>query len=169
VSGSYYIVLNIQVVPHARKRTEEFWRLCDNRYSYIYLCFHSQYGGNEGFSRTEYVRSLLLTTDSILNTDKLIRDRVCIQKSSENVYLGHFRQCKSPRVGILLHYFDLKCQNDKCLINAWRGGGGGGEGTHGLINWEINIVFFENYTAGSDPTSVTLHATHCILARYNKT
>lgn len=31
------------------------------------------------------------------------------------------------------------------------------------------ILSFENYTAGSYPTFVTLHVAHCILGRYNKT
>ena len=56
-----------------------------------------------------------MATESILNTDILIRDRACIQFFGSEILrklifcpprVGHLRQCKSPRVGILLHYLD---------------------------------------------------------------
>jgi hypothetical protein len=80
-----------------------------------------------------------MATESIINTDILIHDRACIQFFGSEILrklyfvpqgLGHLRQCKSPRVGILLHYLEpivghlqrFFCQNDKSPTNA-RGGG----------------------------------------------
>ena len=68
-----------------------------------------------------------------LNIDILIRYRACIRffgseilRKLENIFcpsrVGHLHQCKSPRVGILLHYLDP----DKCQE------GGGRSGTHGI-------------------------------------
>jgi hypothetical protein len=82
-----------------------------------------------------------MVTESILNTDILIRDRACIPFFGSEILrklifcpprVGHLRQCKSPRVGILLHYLDpvvghlqrffaKMTKPDKCP-----GGGGGG-------------------------------------------
>jgi hypothetical protein len=50
--------------------------------------------------------------------------------------VGHLRQCKSPRVGILLHYLDpvvghLQHFFAKMTI-ARQTPGGGGMGTHGI-------------------------------------
>ena len=81
-----------------------------------------------------------MATESILNTDILIRDRACIRFFGSEILrkrifcpprVGHLRQSKSPRVGILLHYLHpivghlqrFFRQNDKCPTNA-RGGVG---------------------------------------------
>ena len=80
-----------------------------------------------------------MATESILNTDILIRDRACIRFFGSEILrklifcpprVGHLRQYKSPRVGIWLHYLDpivghlqrFFRQNDKSPTNA-RGGG----------------------------------------------
>ena len=50
-----------------------------------------------------------MATESILNTDILIRDRACVRFFGSKIVptrVGHLHQCKSPRVGILLHYLD---------------------------------------------------------------
>jgi hypothetical protein len=56
-----------------------------------------------------------MAAESILNTDILIRDRACIRFFGSEILIklifwpprvGHLHQCKSPRVGILLHYLD---------------------------------------------------------------
>jgi hypothetical protein len=64
-----------------------------------------------------------MATESILNTDILIRDRACILFFGSEILrklifcpprVGHLRQCKSPRVVILLHCCNLtNNQNDK--------------------------------------------------------
>ena len=54
-----------------------------------------------------------MATESILNTDILIRDRAWIRFFGSEILrklifcpprVGHLRQCKYPRVAILLHY-----------------------------------------------------------------
>ena len=54
-----------------------------------------------------------MATELILNTDILIRDRACIRFFGSEILrtlifwppkVGYLHQCKSPRVGILLHY-----------------------------------------------------------------
>jgi hypothetical protein len=56
-----------------------------------------------------------MAIESILNIDILIRDRAWIRFFGSEILrklifcppsVGHLRQCKSPRVGILLHYLD---------------------------------------------------------------
>jgi hypothetical protein len=54
-----------------------------------------------------------MATELIINTDTLIRDRACIRFFGSEILrklifwplkVGYLHQCKSPRVGILLHY-----------------------------------------------------------------
>ena len=83
-----------------------------------------------------------MATESILNTDILIRDRACIRFFGSKILRklmfcpqgwGHLRQCKSPRVGILLHYLDpvvghLQHFFAKMTNARQTPGGGGGDG-----------------------------------------
>ena len=82
-----------------------------------------------------------MATESILNTDILIRDRAWIRFFGSEILrklifcpqrVGHLRQCKSPRVGILLHYLDpilghlqrFFAKMTKARQTPWEGGGG---------------------------------------------
>ena len=83
-----------------------------------------------------------MATESILNTDILIRDRACIRLFESEIprkpifcptRVGHLRQCKSPRVWILLHYLDpieghLQRFFAKMAKARQTPGGGGGRG-----------------------------------------
>jgi hypothetical protein len=83
-----------------------------------------------------------MVTESILNTDVLIRDRACIPFFGSEILrklifcpprVGHLRQCKSPRVGILLNYLDpvvghLQRFFAKMTKARQMPGGGGGVG-----------------------------------------
>jgi hypothetical protein len=79
-----------------------------------------------------------MATESILNTD-----RACIWFFGSEILrkhifcpprVGHLRQCKSPRVGILLHYLDpivghlQRFFSKMTKARQTPGGGGGGGG-----------------------------------------
>jgi hypothetical protein len=66
-----------------------------------------------------------MATESILNTDILIRDRACIRFFVSEILrklifclprVGHLHQCKSPRVGILLHYLHPIVGHLQCVF-----------------------------------------------------
>ena len=90
-----------------------------------------------------------MATESILNTDILMRDRACIRFFGSEFEIlrkpifcpprvGHLRQCKSPRVGILLNYLDpIEKHLQRFFAKMTKDrptpvGGGGGSGTHGI-------------------------------------
>ena len=87
-----------------------------------------------------------MATESILNTNMLIRNRAWIRFFGSEILrklifclprVGHWLQCKSPRVGILLHYLDpivghLQRFFAKMTNARQTPGGGGGMGTDGI-------------------------------------
>ena len=85
-----------------------------------------------------------MTTESILNTDILIRDRACIQFfGSEILRKLIFRQYKFSSVGILLHYLDhivghLQCFFAKMTNARQTPGGGDGHPWNCLRHYHVS-------------------------------